>query len=217
MVGNLCTPASVARPVSPFHISVAGTSSHCPRVHIVCHSDNTAVVTQVNRLHAHDPLAGHMLRCLVFFQALYGCRLRTFLRPPTGPQTSFPATAPRVRLIRLSIPPTGAPRPGQPSVPPTPPIGHRSAGGIYPALFGGRPRPSTRKVYAAGWKRYQSFATAFSLPAFPISYENATLFVAFLGAEGLSVSTIKSYLTALRYFRLHSDPANLSPLCTHRI
>ena len=37
------------------------------------------------------------------------------------------------------------------------------------------------------------------------------MFVAFLGAEGLSISTIESYLAALRYFRLRSDPANLFP------
>ena len=43
---------------------------------IMCHSDNMAVVSQVNRLHAHDPKATHMLRCLAFFQALYDCRLR---------------------------------------------------------------------------------------------------------------------------------------------
>ena len=42
---------------------------------IVCHSDNMAVVSQVNRLHAHDPRATHMLCCLAFFQALFDCRL----------------------------------------------------------------------------------------------------------------------------------------------
>ena len=43
---------------------------------ILCHSDNTAVVAQLNSLHARDPLACNMLRCLAFWQALYDFRLR---------------------------------------------------------------------------------------------------------------------------------------------
>ena len=43
---------------------------------ILCHCDNAAVVSQVNRLHARDPQASHMLRCLAYLQALYDCRLR---------------------------------------------------------------------------------------------------------------------------------------------
>lgn len=37
--------------------------------HVMCHSDNSAVVAQVNRLQAQAPLAAHLLRCLAFFQA----------------------------------------------------------------------------------------------------------------------------------------------------
>ena len=86
MVGNPCIPAPVARPVGP---STSALQELLPIVLacalwgqqwagslVLCHSDNTAVVSQVNRLHARDPLAGHMLRCLAFFQALYDCRLR---------------------------------------------------------------------------------------------------------------------------------------------
>ena len=57
--------------------------------------------------------------------------------------------------------------------------------------------PSTRRTYTAAWKYYQSFTKAFSLPLLPISQEKVTLFVAFLGTEGLSVSTVETYLTAL--------------------
>ena len=65
---------------------------------------------------------------------------------------------------------------------------------------------STRRVYRAGWNRFLSFTRAFSLPATPITAESAILFVAYLGSEGLSVSTIESYLAALRHFRVVSDP-----------
>ena len=64
---------------------------------------------------------------------------------------------------------------------------------------------STRRVYKAGWNRFLSFTRAFSLPATPVTAESALLFPAYLGSEGLSVSTIESYLAALRHFRVVSD------------
>ena len=48
---------------------------------VLCHSDNAPVVAQVNRLHAHDPLAAHLLRCLALFQALHDFRLRAVYVP----------------------------------------------------------------------------------------------------------------------------------------
>ena len=43
---------------------------------VLCHCDNAAVVSQVNKLQARDPKANHMLRCLAFLQAIYDCRVR---------------------------------------------------------------------------------------------------------------------------------------------
>ena len=43
---------------------------------VLCHSDNTAVVSQVNSLHSQDPVASNMLRCLAYFQAHFDFRLR---------------------------------------------------------------------------------------------------------------------------------------------
>ena len=57
--------------------------------------------------------------------------------------------------------------------------------------------PSTWKVYQSGLNRYKAFAESFKLAPFPVSGEKVTLFVVFLGFEGLSVSTIESYLSAL--------------------
>ena len=71
--------------------------------------------------------------------------------------------------------------------------------------------PSTRKVYIAGWNRYFKFANALNLPPQPISIDKVTLFVAFLGSEGLAVSTIESYLAALRHYRVVTDPSNMAP------
>ena len=55
----------------------AGWTGHL----VLCHSDNASVVTQVNRLHAHDPLVAHLLRCLALFQALHDFRLHAVYVP----------------------------------------------------------------------------------------------------------------------------------------
>ena len=44
--------------------------------YVLCHSDNVAAVAQVNRLHARDPLALHLLRCLAIFQFAFDFRIR---------------------------------------------------------------------------------------------------------------------------------------------
>ena len=62
--------------------------------------------------------------------------------------------------------------------------------------------PSTRKVYTAGCNHYLKFAHTFSLACPPLTSEKAMLFVAFLGTQDLSLSTIESYLSALWHMRL---------------
>ena len=44
----------------------------------------------------------------------------------------------------------------------------------------------SKRVYKAGWQQYLAFCQKFALPSISITQENATLFVAFLGAEGLA-------------------------------
>ena len=70
---------------------------------------------------------------------------------------------------------------------------------------------STKKVYAAGWNRYCKFTNLYSISPNPITIEKATLFVAFLGTQGLAVSTIESYLAALRHMLVMSNPSCTNP------
>lgn len=44
---------------------------------VLCHSDNVAVVAQLNSLHAHDPKACNMLRCIAYFQTQFDFRLQS--------------------------------------------------------------------------------------------------------------------------------------------
>ena len=55
------------------------------------------------------------------------------------------------------------------------------------------------------------FSSQFSISPSPITVEKVTLFVAFLGNQSLAVSTIESYIAALRFFRILSDPSCLTP------
>ena len=49
------------------------------------------------------------------------------------------------------------------------------------------------------------------MPAIPITPEKATLFAAYLGAEGLAAATVESYLAALHHYRLLLEPASPCP------
>ena len=73
---SLSLPTIALKELLPAVIAVAVWGPQWRGCLIVCHCDNAAVVTQINRLHARDPRASHMLRCLAFFQAVFECRLR---------------------------------------------------------------------------------------------------------------------------------------------
>ena len=66
-------------------------------------------------------------------------------------------------------------------------------------------------MYQSGLRHYLSFTRALQIFPDPISTEKETLFVAYLGAQGPSVSTIQSYMSALRNTRLLTDPTLKDP------
>ena len=67
------------------------------------------------------------------------------------------------------------------------------------------------KVYGVGWSRYQTFANQFGIASAPVTLEKATLFIAYLGSQGLVISTIEVYLVGLRYFRIQVNPTCMAP------
>ena len=66
-------------------------------------------------------------------------------------------------------------------------------------------------MYSAGWNRYCKFTNLYAISPNPITIEKVTLFVAFLGTQGLAVSTIESYLATLRHMLLMSNPSCTKP------
>ena len=60
----------------PIVLAAAAWGTTWRGLFVLCHSDNSAVVSQINSLHAQDPLACNILRCLAFFQAHFDLWLR---------------------------------------------------------------------------------------------------------------------------------------------
>ena len=67
------------------------------------------------------------------------------------------------------------------------------------------------RTYKAGWAWYLKFATQFHIAPQPITVEKVTLFIAHVGAQRLSATTIEVYLAGLRFFRLLADPSCAAP------
>lgn len=75
----------------------------------------------------------------------------------------------------------------------------------------GNTTPAVRGSSSRGIPPPQRARENYELPLSPISLKKVALFVAYLGQQGLSISTIKSYLAGLRYFHLLGNPADMSP------
>ena len=60
---------------------------------------------------------------------------------------------------------------------------------------------STRRSYRVGWDRYRSWAGD-KKNLLPVSEESLCMFVASLEQEGLSSSTVKGYLAAIRFIQI---------------
>ena len=142
-------------------------------------------MAHVNKLHAGDAQAAHMLCCLAFFLGKYDFRLQAVHIPGSQNTAADNLSCNKAEALEQQL--------------------DRFLQEGFSA--------ATRKVYRSGINRYLAFASEFQLPATPITHENLALFVAFLGAQNLSVSTIESYLSALLYLKLMQDPTCANPSC----
>lgn len=71
--------------------------------------------------------------------------------------------------------------------------------------------PSTRRTYTAAYRRYSRFCTSHRYPVFPLVEATLCHYVAYLAFSGLKCQTIKSYLSAIRYYQIMGglgDPFN---------
>ncbi|KAF7250063.1 Protein P [Varanus komodoensis] len=89
------------------------------------------------------------------------------------------------------------------SAPPTIPTTHAQQS-LHPDLqyiLESALRPSTRKSYAAKWKRFSNFANVHSFPASSASVSQILQFLFELHQSGLKPSSIKVYIAALSHYR----------------
>ena len=65
---------------------------------------------------------------------------------------------------------------------------------------------STSKTYGSGWRRFQAFCIAHNITD-PLPETKSVLcsFAAYLAKEGLSHQTIKTYLSAIRFFQIKDE------------
>ena len=75
-------------------------------------------------------------------------------------------------------------------------------GGTIQELFVAGLAGSTQRAYRSGERRYTDFCTAAALVPFPALESTLIAFVAFLFKEGLSASSIKLYLAAIRHCQI---------------
>lgn len=182
---------------------------------VLCYSDNAPIFAQVNRLHANDPPAAHMLRCLALFQALYDFWLQAIHIPGSANTGADCLSHNQSSAFLQSHPSSSAMLSHVP-----PPLIHIISSQLPQGILHlwralrqfleCRIAPLTRKAYSSGWRRYQSFISSYSLTLLPISPEKVALFVAYLGQQGLAV-TIEVYLAGLCYFNLLANSAEVSP------
>jgi hypothetical protein len=70
--------------------------------------------------------------------------------------------------------------------------------------------PATASVYAAVWRRYNTFCIQYSFTPLPVTEEMLCWFVAFLSSQAITHQTITSYLAACRYMQImrgYPDPS----------
>ena len=90
-------------------------------------------------------------------------------------------------------------------------IGHHLFGGTYAVIFGGTPSSFHPQGVQSRLEPLHSFTRSFGLHSSPLTAEKVTRFVAYLGSQGLSISTIQSYMAALRHFQVLANPASQAP------
>ncbi|MCG8625194.1 MAG: site-specific integrase [Proteobacteria bacterium] len=63
---------------------------------------------------------------------------------------------------------------------------------------------STQKSYQSGIRRYESFCARLNRPTLPAREETVSVFVAALAKEGVSHTSLKVYLAAVRHYQIQN-------------
>ena len=70
------SPFHCTQGAPPHHTCMSSMGHQWAEIYVLCHCDNVAAVCQVNHLFTRDPIAAHLLHCLVLSMALFDFRIR---------------------------------------------------------------------------------------------------------------------------------------------
>ena len=175
--------------------------------HVCFHCDNKAVVLMIQAHNAHKESLVQLLRCLFFYAAVFHFHFSATHIPPslttaflcsTGTASSGPSISDSIPVITTEL-------------------GVTSLDSTVCALAANGLSANTSKSYRSGLNRYLSFCASYSVPAFPLSESTLCRSVASLVTEGMSYSTIRLYLSAVRHHQLMEGGPDPSFTSLHRL
>ena len=183
--------------------------------HVCFHSDNLAVVMVLTKRSAKDRHLLALLRCLFFLASFHKFQYSAVHVPGVyntaadalsrSSITDFSPFVPQIPACRV---PDNHGTAGSPDAGLDLPGVDRSV----QTLIGRGLSTRSHASYRTGITRYLRFCQRFSLPSLPLSQLNLCRFVAFLHAQNLSPSTIRVYLSGVRYHQIQSgglDPSRI--------
>ena len=198
--------------LAPIVVAAALWGHQWRRSRVLFRSDNMAVITILNTCTARDPFLMHLLRCLVFYAASFRFH---FMSEHIPGERNIAADAISRNNLSLftsltpQIPHVVVPQP------------------VLDLLVTRRPdwAPTTgpehsHALYSGGLsshagclpQRYSRFCANFDLSPLPLIEHTLCQFVAFL-SDSVGWGTIRSYLSALRFYQISSglpDPSSSS-------
>ena len=177
-------------------------------------SDNMAVVHALTSGAAKDPRLMHLLRCLHFFTARHQISICA-RHVPGVLNTAADALSRNKMSVFFQCAPQAAQAPFPvPSQLLETLIWHSpdwTSVSWRTFYLGQSLAPSTRQLYKSGQRRFFQFCQEATLQPFLLSEQLLSMFVAYLGKEGLSHQTIKSYLSAVRFLSISTGQGD--PFC----
>ena len=176
---------------------------------VLIRPDNYAVVSSLSSGSAKDVTLMHLLRCLHFYLAQFDIRVVT--RHIAGAENTAADALSRDNLevfFQLNPQAKKHPSPGAADTS-SPRLALANLEETLSGYLAQSIAPSTLRTYQSGQRRFLRFCTDSGRQPLPLSEHTLCLFVAHLASQGLVPQTIKSYLSAIRYFNVmvgHGDP-----------
>ena len=195
----------------PIVVAAAIWGRHWHGLHIQCNSDNQVEVAVLSSQTSKDQEIMHLLRCLFFFEASFNFSVSGPYLP--GRLNELADDLPQDCLSSfLQKTPHAIPANASASVA-TGPSARIQAGLDLTELerdvqyhFESCLATSTQKTYRSGISKFNQFCIMYNIAdPLPVSQSLLCSYVVYLARSGLCCSTIRTYLSAIRYLQISRD------------